>query len=104
ACSRSRAARPTSRTSSSPSTGSAMLRSVLAASLRQVRRSFAWWSLGLAALVALLAAVYPSVRESPELDELVERYPDALKGFFSFGGELDFLSPAGFLGSELFSF
>lgn len=81
-----------------------MLRSVLAKSLWDIRRSFAWWSLGLAGLVALMVAVYPTVRDNPALNDLVEQYPEALKGFIAFGGAVDYTSAAGYLGSELFSF
>jgi ABC-2 type transport system permease protein len=78
--------------------------SVLAKSLRDLRRGFAWWVVGLVGYVALIASVYPSIRDNPELDKLVESYPEALRAFIAFGGQLDFTSPAGYLGSELFSF
>lgn len=78
--------------------------SVLVKSLRDARRGLVWWSLGLVGLVALLVAVYPTVRDNPELNKLVEQYPEALKGLLSFGGEIDYTSGAGYLGSELFSF
>lgn len=78
--------------------------SVLLASLRALRRSFAWWAAGLVGLVALMVSVYPTVRDNPDLNELVQSYPEALKAFIAFGGELDYVSAAGYLGSELFSF
>jgi beta-exotoxin I transport system permease protein len=81
-----------------------MLRSVGLKSLRDARRSLVWWSLGLAGMVALLVAVYPTVRDNPALNRLVKQYPDALKAFIGFGGEIDYVSAAGYLGSELFSF
>lgn len=80
-----------------------MLGSVLLKSLRDLRRSFAWWTVGLAGLVALMLAVYPTVRDNPDLNRLVEEYPDALKAFIAFGGAVDYVSGAGYLGSELFS-
>jgi ABC-2 type transport system permease protein len=80
-----------------------MLSSVWAKSLRDVRRAFFWWALGLVGLVALMISVYPSVRGNSSLNQLVNDYPDALKGFVAFGGELDYLSGPGYLGSELFS-
>jgi ABC-2 type transport system permease protein len=52
----------------------------------------------------MIVAVYPTVRESPDLNAMVEDYPEALKAFIAFGGELDYASGAGYLGSELFSF
>ena len=38
-------------------------------------------------MVALLIAVYPSVRENPDLNRLVKNYPEALKAFVAFGGD-----------------
>ena len=81
-----------------------MLGSVFAKSMRDLRRSLLWWSAGLVGLVSMIAAVYPTVRDNPELNELVESYPEALKAFIAFGGSVDYVSGAGYLGSELFSF
>jgi beta-exotoxin I transport system permease protein len=81
-----------------------MLSSVFLKTVRDLRRSLLWWSLGLAGLVAMLVAVYPTVRDNPDLTELVKQYPEALKSFLSFGGGIDYTSGAGYLGSELFSF
>jgi ABC-2 type transport system permease protein len=81
-----------------------MLRSVALKTLRDTRRALAWWSLGIVALVALMVSVYPSVRDNPSLNKLVEDYPEAVKGFVSFGGQVDYASAAGYLGSELFAF
>jgi ABC-2 type transport system permease protein len=81
-----------------------MLRNVWLKSLRDLRRSFLWWSVGLVGLVAMIVAVYPSVRDNPGLNKLVQDYPEALKAFIAFGGEVDYVSAAGYLGSELFSF
>jgi ABC-2 type transport system permease protein len=73
-------------------------------SLGDLRRSFVWWALGLAGYVAMIVSVYPTIRDNRELERLMEQYPEALKAFFAFGGQLDFTSAAGYLGSELFSF
>lgn len=81
-----------------------MLRNVLAKTLRDGRRAFLWWTIGIAGLVALMVAVFPTVRDNEELNQLVQEYPEALKGFIAFGGDVDYLSGAGYLGSELFSF
>ncbi len=104
--SRSTATKRTSRTSSSTciATETPVPVDVFAKTLRDLRRAFAWWSVGLVGLVAMMIAVYPTVRGDPALDKLVENYPDALKQLFGFGGELDYSSPAGYLGMELFSF
>ena len=81
-----------------------MLRNVYLKSLRDMRRSIVWWSLGLIAMTALMIAVYPTIRDNPDLNKLVENYPEALKAFIAFGGDLDYTSGAGYLGSELFAF
>jgi len=81
-----------------------MLRSVALKSLRDARVGFAWWSLGLAGLVALLVSVFPTVHDNPSLNKLVDDYPEALTAFLAFGGQVDYTSAAGYLGSELFSF
>jgi ABC-2 type transport system permease protein len=80
-----------------------LLRSVGLKTLRDLRRGFLLWSAGLVGLVAMLVSVYPSIRKNPALDTLVQSYPGALKGFIGFGGELDYSTPAGYLGMELFS-
>lgn len=76
---------------------------ILLHALRSARRGIAWWSVGLIAYVALIAGVWPSVRDNPALIKLHETYPESLRAFISFGGELDFGTPTGFLGAELFS-
>jgi ABC-2 type transport system permease protein len=81
-----------------------MLRNVFSKTLVETRRALVWWTLGLVGMVALMIAVYPTVRDNPDLNALVEEYPEALKAFIAFGGDLDYVSAAGYLGSELFSF
>jgi beta-exotoxin I transport system permease protein len=81
-----------------------MLASVFAKSLRDVRRALVWWSLGLVGLVALTVAVYPSIRDNPSLNRTLRELPESVKSLFSFSGQFDLTSPAGYLGSRLFSF
>ena len=80
-----------------------MLRSIALKSLRDVRRSFLWWSIGLIGFVALIVSVYPTVHSNPSLNKLAEDYPKALQAFIAFGGAVDYASAAGYLGIELFS-
>jgi ABC-2 type transport system permease protein len=80
-----------------------MLSSLLLKSLRDVRRGFLWWSLGIAGFVALIASAYPTVHSNPGLKKLAEDYPEALQAFIAFGGPVDYASAAGYLGIELFS-
>ncbi|HEY6960387.1 MAG TPA: ABC transporter permease subunit [Gaiellaceae bacterium] len=81
-----------------------MLRNVFSKTLRDLRRTAAWWILGIVALTAFVVAVYPSVRDNPELNKMVEDYPDVLKAFFGLGQDVDYTSAVGYLNSELFSF
>ncbi|MGA9761121.1 MAG: ABC transporter permease subunit [Gaiellaceae bacterium] len=80
-----------------------MLGNVFAKTLRERRRGFLWWTIGLVAFAAMYSAVFPSVRGNNSLNKLVQAYPQALKGFIGFGGNLDISSGAGYLGSEVFS-
>ena len=78
-----------------------MLRSVLAKTVRDGRRSLAWWSLGLLGVVLLTVGFWPSVRDSPELARFAQNAPDVLKAFT--GGELDFATAVGYLEARLFA-
>ena len=51
-----------------------------------------------------MVAVYPTVRDNPRPEQDGERLPRGAEGFHRFGGDLDYVSGAGYLGSELFSF
>jgi hypothetical protein len=75
---------------------------VFAEALRERRRSLLWWTLGLAALVALNVAFYPSVRDDPALGDYARDLPESLRALFA-GGELDIASPAGYLNSRVFA-
>lgn len=75
---------------------------VLVESLRERRRSLLWWGLGLAALVALNVAFYPSIRDDPALSDYAKDLPESLRGLFA-GGELDLTSPVGYLNSQIFA-
>ncbi len=81
-----------------------MLRNPFLKTLRDTRRALVWWALGLIGMAAMMIAVYPTVRDNPDLNRMVEDYPEVLKAFIAFGGDLDYVSGAGYLGSELFSF
>jgi ABC-2 type transport system permease protein len=80
-----------------------MLRNLTLKSLRDIRRGFFWWSLGLIGFVALIVSVYPTVHSNPSLSKLAQDYPEALQAFIAFGGAVDYSSAAGYLGIELFS-
>lgn len=67
------------------------------------RRALVAWSLGVAAYVLLIAAIFPSIESSKELDDLMKSYPEPLKELFGIG-EGSITSGPGYLDAELFSF
>ena len=80
-----------------------MLNSVLAKTLFDRRRSFVWWSIGIAAYVALMDSVYPFIRDSAgQFEELFDSFPEALRALFGIDGEFDLFSPVGYLESRTF--
>ena len=81
-----------------------MLSSVFAKTVRERLRAFRWWCLVTIGFVSLYGSVYPSIRGKESLNKLLKDYPEALKNLVGFGGNLDFVSGAGYLGSEVFSF
>lgn len=73
--------------------------SVWSKTLFDRRRAIFWWSLGFVLLTTAIVSIYPSVRDSPELDELTERLPAGLKALI---GERSLTSPVGYVQSRLF--
>lgn len=78
-----------------------MLRNVALKVVRDQRRALLWWALGLIALTAVTLAFYPSIRDSPEMNDAMADIPEALLALTA-GGESDLSSPAGYLNSQLF--
>lgn len=60
------------------------------------------WGLSLGALGALTVAVFPSIRGSAQLDELIRSYPEALRQAFGISAGT-YQSVQGYLNAELFS-
>lgn len=80
----------------------AMLGSVWAKTLRDQRRSLAWWGGGFAITVLMYAAFWPSVRDNAEqFTQYLEDLPDIFQNMI---GGLEFGTPEGYVQSELFSF
>lgn len=77
-----------------------MLRNVFLKSLRDQRKAFLGWSIGIVALVLLEAALWPSVRDMPDLEKFLEGYPEAMRELFDLE---NFGTGTGFLNGELFS-
>lgn len=73
---------------------------VLLRALRDQRRSLIGWSVGVALLLLVEGALWPSVRDMPQLDELLAGYPEPMQEMFG----LDTMSTGvGFLNAELYT-
>ena len=66
------------------------------------RRALVGWCLGIVGYTLLTSSIFPSFKGSPDLTQLVERYPDALKALFGISGG-GISSGAGYTDAELFS-
>jgi beta-exotoxin I transport system permease protein len=79
-----------------------VLLSLARKTLRDHRKSIIGWAAGLAVLVLLQLAVYPSVHaQGASMRRLLESYPSAFKAMFGIRG--DFTSGPGYLAAETFS-
>jgi ABC-2 type transport system permease protein len=71
--------------------------------LRERRRSLIGWTAGVGLLMVLMAAVYPSVRDSGDIfEEYMEQLPEAMVEAFGLAGA-SITSPEGYLVSQLYS-
>ena len=78
-----------------------MLRNVFTKTLRDQRKSFMFWAIGVAVLSLLTVLFYPSISEAEELNDIFSD-AEALNRVFA-GGVEDFTSPEGFLTSQLYA-
>lgn len=72
---------------------------VLRQSLRDARRGWLGWAVGLGLYTLLVLAFYPTVKDDPGVSEVLQRLPESLRTLF---GE-DFTSPAGYVRGRLLS-
>lgn len=79
------------------------MRSVFTKSLYDARRSIVGWSVELVGIVVLIVAIYPSFGHSKAIASLGKSFPAGLTAFVGYGGKVDYTSPVGFLGTELFT-
>lgn len=81
-----------------------MLRTTFRKTLREQRRALIWWAIGLFAAGATYAPFYPSIKQNAEtLQKYMDSMPEFLRKAF-LGASGDFVSPAGYLNTELFNF
>lgn len=77
-----------------------MFRNIFLKSLHDARRGLIGWSIAIAVLVLLECALWPSVRDMPDLKELYSSFPEQLRKFFNLEA---MTTGAGFLNAELFT-
>ncbi|MDX1620875.1 MAG: ABC transporter permease subunit [Nitriliruptorales bacterium] len=77
-----------------------MFSNVFAKSVWDQRRSLVSWSIGLAVLVIVMAALWPSFRGMPELDEFLSNYPEGMRELFNIDA---ITTGAGYMNAELYS-
>ena len=76
---------------------------VLAQGLRDRRRSLVWWSLGVTVYIAIIAAVWPSMRGTTDLSGLLDQLPQALLDMMG-ASDYSLSTGAGYVSGELFGF
>jgi ABC-2 type transport system permease protein len=74
---------------------------LVAGPLHAMRRATAWWSIGLAALVAGTMSVWPAFKGSSGISQAIDQLPSGVVQAF---GLADFGTPAGFLRANLYDF
>ncbi len=79
-----------------------MGRDVFSHQLTQLRGTILGWGLGLAALAAMVAGIYPSIAGNAELDAYWETLPEAVRALSGGAGALT--SVSGYFESQLFAF
>lgn len=77
-----------------------MLHSVFERSLHDQRRSLTGWTLGIVCYALLIVLMYPTIRDRPDIQKVIQSYPEALRKMFNI---TDLTSAAGFLNAYLFS-
>ncbi len=74
---------------------------IAAWTLRQRKWSTLWWAVGVAALIVLTLAFYPTIRnQTSQLDQSFNQLPESAKALFT--DTQDLFSPVGYLSSQLF--
>jgi ABC-2 type transport system permease protein len=80
-----------------------MLRNILLKTLRDQRKSLFWWMIGgVIPIVVYVVISYPTVRDNPQYDELLEAYPQEMMDLLLAGAE-SFTSPTGYLQGSMFA-
>lgn len=74
---------------------------IVLSDLRMRRASLLWWSLAVLAAVAMVDAFYPSIAQTPAMDQIYGELPESVRDLL---GPADITSPVGYLSSQLYLF
>jgi len=78
-----------------------MLRNIFLKTLRDQRRALLWWVIGLLALAAYLAVLYPSIAKTPSYNQMLQAWPKEIVA--SVMGEFpDYSTPEGYMNSTTY--
>jgi ABC-2 type transport system permease protein len=80
-----------------------MLHSVGLKTLYDQRRALVGWCLSFAVLVAMYAAIWPSLRNEPSMSDFLNQMPKAMRSLFAASGA-DMSTPVGYVQVELLAF
>ena len=80
-----------------------MLHDVLAKTLNDQRRSLLSWTVAIALIVLMYAAIWPSIAGQPSLSDFLDQMPAAFRNLFATTGA-DMSTPVGYIQIELMSF
>jgi beta-exotoxin I transport system permease protein len=76
---------------------------ILSRVLHDKRKNLLGWMLGMALYLAMIMALWPTIRDSEGLQQSVEDYPEALKNLFGGSEGFDYTSAAGYLNTQVFA-
>jgi len=77
-----------------------MLHSVYSKALRDQRRVLLGWGIGIALLVSVMAAIWPSFRDMPDVEQFLANYPEEMRELFNIEA---MTTGTGYFNAELFS-
>lgn len=74
---------------------------ILARWLRDRGRPTLWWTLGIALMVLVTMAIFPTFQGEGSFDDMFKDLPDSLKQAFGISEQVSLTSPAGYVQSQL---
>lgn len=80
-----------------------MLRNLFGKTLFERRRSMIWWTLGVATLIVIIVAFYPTIRDNDAMGKLLESMPKEMLALAGISDAAALTSPEGYLQGRLFS-